>query len=170
MRKIFSPFNNMLGILHSYVLEAVAKYKLYGMKEAETTIMQALDIGRADEIVTLFAEYGSDIAEILNDMLKSYGEDAYLRKLVCNAQKYAENQKSRKLKSSARILTNREEEILGLLADGKTNREIASTLFIAEVTVRKTITSIYRKLDVSGRAAAVKKGIELELVNLQQEK
>ena len=170
MRKIFSPFNNMLGMLHSYVLEAVAKYKLYGMKEAESMILQALDIGRADGIVTPFAEYGSDIAEILNGMLKSYGEDTYLRKLVCSAQKYAENQKSRKMKSTARILSNREDEILQLLADGKTNREIASTLFIAEVTVRKTITSMYRKLDVSGRAAAVKKGIELELVNLQQEK
>ena len=61
-------------------------------------------------------------------------------------------------------MTNREKEILELVVEGKINREIASDLFVAEVTVRKNITSIYRKLDVNGRASAVKKAMELKII------
>jgi LuxR family transcriptional regulator, maltose regulon positive regulatory protein len=46
---------------------------------------------------------------------------------------------------------------------GSTNREIADRSFIAEVTVKKTITSIYRKLEVNGRAGAVRKAMEMGL-------
>ena len=51
-------------------------------------------------------------------------------------------------------LTEREEEVLCLLAEGKSNAEISEELFVSESTVRKHATSLYRKLDVdSGREA-----------------
>ncbi|MTI55843.1 MAG: response regulator transcription factor [Geosporobacter ferrireducens] len=91
--------------------------------------------------------------------------DEYLDRLVAKAAAYCHNLKNiDSEKSSFTLLSEREREILQLIVEGKINREIASQLYIAEVTVRKTITSIYRKLGVSGRAAAVKKAIELEFV------
>ena len=54
--------------------------------------------------------------------------------------------------------------MLDLLVEGKTNREIAAELFIAEVTVSKNITSIYRKVGVTGRPSAVKKVMELKIL------
>jgi LuxR family transcriptional regulator, maltose regulon positive regulatory protein len=61
--------------------------------------------------------------------------------------------------------------VLRLVIAGNTNREIAEGLFIAEVTVKKTVTSIYRKLHVNGRAAAVRKALELGLIlNANQKK
>lgn len=53
-------------------------------------------------------------------------------------------------------LTEREAEILGLLADGLTTEEIAKRLFLAPVTVRTHISAILRKLRVKDRAAAVR--------------
>lgn len=54
--------------------------------------------------------------------------------------------------------------MLKLVVEGKTNREIAGILFIAEVTVSKNITSIYRKLGVTGRPSAVKKALEQKVL------
>jgi len=52
-------------------------------------------------------------------------------------------------------LTARELQILGAIASGKTNAQIAADLFLSAKTVMHHSTSIYRKLEVGGRAEAV---------------
>jgi len=52
-------------------------------------------------------------------------------------------------------LTDREEEVVKLLADGHTNNEIADLLSVTERTVRFHLRNIYDKLDVNSRAAAI---------------
>jgi two-component system, NarL family, response regulator DesR len=51
-------------------------------------------------------------------------------------------------------LTAREREVLDLLVEGLTNREIASRLFLAEVTVKVHVRHILRKLGVRSRTEA----------------
>jgi DNA-binding CsgD family transcriptional regulator len=53
------------------------------------------------------------------------------------------------------VLTPREHEVMDLLAEGCSNAEIASTLWIAPTTVRKHLENIYAKLGVRTRTAAV---------------
>jgi len=52
-------------------------------------------------------------------------------------------------------LTSREVEVLGLLASGKTNKMIAASLSITEVTVKSHLQSIFRKLNVLSRTEAI---------------
>jgi len=52
------------------------------------------------------------------------------------------------------VLTGREREVLGLLARGLTNKEIAETLVIAPNTVKRHLKSVFEKLDVHTRSAA----------------
>lgn len=52
-------------------------------------------------------------------------------------------------------LTNRETEILGWVARGKTNQEIAALLIVSPHTVRKHLEHVYEKLRVNSRTAAV---------------
>ncbi|MEU2555995.1 response regulator [Streptomyces sp. NPDC014940] len=52
-------------------------------------------------------------------------------------------------------LSAREREVLGLVARGTPNREIARELFISEATVKTHLTHLYAKLGVNDRAAAV---------------
>jgi DNA-binding NarL/FixJ family response regulator len=51
-------------------------------------------------------------------------------------------------------LTEREVEVLRLVASGRTNPEIAKLLFIREKTVSRHLSNIFTKLDVSSRTAA----------------
>ena len=52
-------------------------------------------------------------------------------------------------------LTAREREILDLLADGRSNGEIAKSLFISPKTVRNNLSSVYAKLQVADRTQAI---------------
>jgi DNA-binding NarL/FixJ family response regulator len=71
--------------------------------------------------------------------------DQYRRLVVPTAREAARLQ----------LLTDRENEILKLMARGATNAEIAETLHVAEATVKTHIGSIFAKLGVRDRAAAI---------------
>ncbi|MCA9905548.1 MAG: response regulator transcription factor [Anaerolineae bacterium] len=62
-------------------------------------------------------------------------------------------------------LSEREGEILQLIADGLTNADIGERLFIAVSTVKRHINHIYDKLDVETRTQAVAKARALGLVD-----
>ena len=56
--------------------------------------------------------------------------------------------------SKLSLLSDREREVLGLLADGLTNREIAERLFLSEKTVRNHVSAVLRKLEFRHRTEA----------------
>jgi two-component system nitrate/nitrite response regulator NarL len=62
------------------------------------------------------------------------------------------------------VLTEREREILRLIADGKSFPEIASELYLGVTTVKTHAQHIYDKLHVSDRAAAVAEGLRRRLI------
>lgn len=63
-------------------------------------------------------------------------------------------------------LTRRELEVLRLLSDGKANKEIASSLFISESTVKLHVNSLFEKLDVTSRTEAMKAALQRGLIRL----
>ena len=63
-------------------------------------------------------------------------------------------------------LTPRELEVLGLVADGKSNKEVATTLFITEGTVKSHLIAILRKLDAADRTQAVTLALKRGLLRL----
>ena len=62
------------------------------------------------------------------------------------------------------LLSAREAEILRLVADGLTNPQVASRLYLSPRTVGQHLRSVYRKLGVPSRAAAVKEASERGLI------
>ncbi|MDR2323547.1 response regulator [Microbacterium sp. NPDC089698] len=65
----------------------------------------------------------------------------------------------------ASLLTPRELEILGLIADGATNRAAGDRLHVSEGTVKTHLLSIYAKLGVGDRASAVAEGFRRGLLD-----
>lgn len=63
-------------------------------------------------------------------------------------------------------LTDREQQLLQLLADGQTPKEVAEALFIAPKTVRNHLTKIYAKLGVESRSQAIVEALRHGIVDL----
>jgi two-component system nitrate/nitrite response regulator NarL len=63
-------------------------------------------------------------------------------------------------------LTDRERDVLALAASGASRTEIAKRLFVSQATVKSDLASVYRKLRVSDRAAAVAEAIRRGFIHL----
>lgn len=83
---------------------------------------------------------------------------------VCEAQVLQKPQPQGQPNGLIDPLSERELEVLGLMAAGRSNPEIADELIIAIGTVKAHSSSIYRKLDVRGRTQAVIRARELGLL------
>lgn len=81
-------------------------------------------------------------------LVKPFGVDELVARVRATARRAAGN-------GETRALTRREREILGLLADGLTQAEIAERLVISPTTVRTHIEHILPKLRIHSRAQAV---------------
>jgi DNA-binding NarL/FixJ family response regulator len=69
-----------------------------------------------------------------------------------------------KIKEQAIILTRREREVLALIADGMTNNEIASRLFISATTVDTHRRNLLSKFDVKNTASLIRMAVKLNLI------
>jgi two-component system response regulator DevR len=63
--------------------------------------------------------------------------------------------------SRSATLTDREREILGLIADGLTNRQIGDRLFLAEKTVKNYVSGLLAKLGMQRRTQAAVYGASI---------
>ena len=66
--------------------------------------------------------------------------------------------------SGGEVLSERELEVLRVMAEGLSNREIAARLFISEATVKTHVQRVMRKLDAGSRTQAVARALELLLL------
>jgi len=64
-------------------------------------------------------------------------------------------------------LTQRELEVLQLLAEGATNGEISQRLFISPKTAKNHLAAIFQKLDVTNRTHALVRAVVMGLVNIE---
>jgi len=75
-------------------------------------------------------------------------------------------QRSARDASTSLTFSKRETQVLGLLAQGKTNREIGATLFISESTVKFHVHAILRKLGVGNRTEAVSIAVQQGIIQI----
>ena len=66
-------------------------------------------------------------------------------------------------------LTKRENEILGLIAQGLSSKEVAATLFVSKRTIDFHLANTYEKLQVSNRVQAFRIAAQLGLIPYEQQ-
>jgi DNA-binding NarL/FixJ family response regulator len=103
-------------------------------------------VARTEEIERAYEAYG--IAVYLEK--QNFSRRAFLRSI-------AEVREESEANQELAALTPREMEVLTLLTEGMTNKEIADALFISTNTVKRHLGSVFEKLDVHTRAAAAAK-------------
>lgn len=99
-----------------------------------------------------FVSKETDNAEIV-DAVRRVAEGAAVLG-ESSAQAMFRHLRRQKPVSKLAALSDREREVLALLAEGLTNREIAARLFISEKTVRNHVSGVLRKLDFRHRTEA----------------
>ena len=125
----------------SYVLQAIqAGASGYMLKEMNLHLIM--------ESIKQIADGSSYIHPKITHLLIN----AYL---PLKERKYKGVFKQVELRMPLHLLTNRECEVLQYLADGRTNTEISLSLMISDKTVKNHVSSIFRKLKVVHRTAAV---------------
>ena len=119
--------------------------------EDEDYIFGVLDVGAAGYLTK--QEPLDLILEAIRGVAR--GETGWLSRRI--AALFVDRHRTRKRpgKASLRGLSEREREVLHLLALGHTNEKIGARLFISESTVKKHVNSIYVKIGVNTRAQAV---------------
>ena len=73
---------------------------------------------------------------------------------------------AREYEMPVEALTSRELDVLTLVADGRSNRDIAGVLAISDHTVKFHLASIFGKLGVSTRTEAVQRGLRLGVIEI----
>ena len=68
-------------------------------------------------------------------------------------------------KTNSEGLTDRELEILALIAEGSSNREIGDRLFLSEKTIKNYVTSIFQKLQMNDRTQAAVYAVQHGLIS-----
>jgi ATP/maltotriose-dependent transcriptional regulator MalT len=61
-------------------------------------------------------------------------------------------------------ITKREFEVLGLIAEGLSNKQIADRLFVSNSTIKTHTSNLFLKLDVNRRTQALQKAKELRII------
>ena len=133
-------------------LQTAAAYELLGKRsEAWEVLERALRDAEPDEFLMPFVEN----YRYLKDLLKSCAEHNALAKRIAQIgdayearRKQIQNQTARPVTLAP--LTEREYEIVELLAERLSNREIAEKLFLSEGSIKQYINQIYSKLHIEG--------------------
>ncbi len=106
-------------------------------------------------------------------LIKNADEDELLLSIrsVAKGKKYFGPQISEKMvnfmsenKVSSQLLSNKENEVLQLIAKGLTTKEIASKLFVSARTIETHRANILKKFEVKNTAALIKKAIEKKIL------
>jgi LuxR family maltose regulon positive regulatory protein len=128
--------------------------------QALAYLEKALSIGEPEDLIRVFVDEGPPMAHLLYEALSRGIAPDYVRRLLA-AFPTTEPEQAGPPHTQVRQpdliepLSDRELEILQLISEGLTNREIASRLFLSLNTVKAHSRNIYGKLDVHNRTEAV---------------
>jgi LuxR family maltose regulon positive regulatory protein len=151
------------------MLQALASYAGGDTARAMTTLERALTLAEPGGFIRTFVDEGPPMARLLYEAATRGIASEYARRLLA-AFPVAEPEQTDLPKTQApkselvEPLSEREFEVLQLVAEGLTNREIASRLFLSLNTVKAHTRNIYGKLNVHSRTQAIARSQELGLL------
>ncbi|HSB65806.1 MAG TPA: LuxR C-terminal-related transcriptional regulator, partial [Anaerolineales bacterium] len=148
------------------IWQALAYRGLQNDSEALTSLERALTLAATEGYVRSFIQEGNPLIPLLQQARKRGIYSEYIDKLLTASGKEAEHPPIWRSASSQLVepLSEREMDVLKLLAQGCTDKKIAEQLVIARETVHKHLKNIYGKLDVHSRMEAIVRAQELDLL------
>jgi LuxR family transcriptional regulator, maltose regulon positive regulatory protein len=171
----------MGDLVEILILRALALQAQGDLPAAFTMLAGALSLAEPEGIVRIFVDEGAPMAALLAQSVERRAQHdssrTYAERLLSafpetqSAERRAQNNNTVALRSAfersnalAEPLSERELDVLRLIADGHSNQAIADRLIVAVSTVKKHVNNIYGKLDVQSRTQALLRARELHLL------
>jgi LuxR family maltose regulon positive regulatory protein len=154
--------------LESNLILAAAIAGQNRIAEALEILESCLALAESEGYIRIFLDIGEPARHLLSIYLRSGAEDhrAFAQKILETFAPSGERgEPAGQTSGLIEPLTERELEVLHLMALGKTNKEIARQLVVAPGTIKAHAASIYRKLDAGNRTEAVARARQLDLLS-----
>jgi len=157
--------------LRILMLQAIARKANGEHQEALQLVHEVLAQGEAEGFIRVFVDEGLSMAKLLSEANAAGIKKNYTGKLLAafanerrNAAPVPETQRVHSSPYLTETLSRRELEVLHLVAEGLSNKEISERLFLSLATVKGHNRVIFRKLQVERRTEAIARGRELGLL------
>lgn len=178
-------FERLTSKIEILVLLSRTQLALQDQNNAIQTLLNALALGEPEGYQRIYLDEGENLIKLLIHSQKApetsrlrLPSPAFITNLIETCQSEGNKQKDNPRTGQQQIiatsketrelqpvtLSNREVDVLKLIAEGKTNREISNQLHIALNTVKRHAYNIYQKLEVKNRTQAVTKARKLDLI------
>lgn len=163
----YSHYHNQFGLLHNSLCLAIVKYNLCGLGAGCQELLKLLAQSEQDHIIMLIAENAKYILPMLRHLhYTKQLTSKYFKQLLDVSNNY-EKTLTTFTPTPPTVptihFTDREREVLQLLKQGLMGREIANQLCLSLVAVKKHLSSVYKKLGVTHKGAAIKKLHDLKI-------
>ena len=154
-------------------LRALAQWSSNEKERAVGTLAEALVLATPEDYVRSFVDEGPHMVTLMSEVLAvgQKGRTDSLRRVPAHYPRklmsVLEQNAAGATPSAAGLsepLSERELEVLRLIASGKSNRQISSELFVSVGTVKTHINNLYRKIDAHSRTQALARARELQLL------
>ncbi|MBE2197427.1 MAG: LuxR family transcriptional regulator [Anaerolinea sp.] len=150
--------------LKALILQALAHQELGERETAVAVLTEALTLTAPDGLIRPFVDEGPPLARLLAAAAASSVMPDYVRTLLAAAAAERPADENRTQQPLIEPLSERELEVLHLVAQGLSNRQIAARLVLALDTVKGHNRRIYEKLQVQRRTEAVARARALGLI------
>jgi LuxR family maltose regulon positive regulatory protein len=150
------------------LIQILVTFTIIFEKEKDQTgalmyLLEALELAEPEGYMRVFLNEGVRMRDMFNQLrLQGKAPDYIARLLAAFGRQEADVSPSAR---PSALLSNRELELLGLIAAGRTNREIAGELFIAIGTVKRHTVNIFTKLNAANRTDAVAKARQMGFIH-----
>jgi LuxR family transcriptional regulator, maltose regulon positive regulatory protein len=153
------PMHNIQRQVAALAIQALLRYTQGRRPEALGTLEAAVALAASRGYVRTLLDRGPALVLLLRILAERGIHAAYLQRVLANDKpaqtRPAQTERPRPASAIPEMLTRREMEILALLAERWSDKEIATRLVIAPNTVRKHTSTIFEKLGVNSRREAV---------------
>lgn len=155
-------------LLKAHILEALAQQSLGKEEETLALLEVALTLAEPAGLIRSFIDQGPAMAQLLTRAAHQKTMTPYLAKLLAAFEQEGQRTPHKTPLPEAQPLieplTQREIEVLRMIADGLSNQEISERLFLALNTIKGYNQKIFRKLQVQRRTEAVARARELGIL------
>ena len=160
--------HNTRYLIEVLALKALLHDTLGDQDTASVTLKQAVDLGEPGGIIRVFVDLGPRMAALLHRLSARSGAPEYLRRLVAAFGEEAAPHPMPSRDGLIEPLSYRELDVLALLGERLSDKEIARELNISVNTAKRHALNIYQKLQVGSRREAVAKAVALGLIPAYQ--